>query len=290
MPRKMISRREFLKLSGKLLGGAALTGLAGWEYIHFEAKWIDYNQITLKISKLPPAFEGYKIAHLTDFHFDEFVSPYFLDRVVEKVNRYEPDLVAITGDFIYYGTPSSMDKEISASLNKLRAKDMVAASPGNHDHWVDIRRVEKIASESQMQFLDNKVQAVHRGKDQIFICGIDSHMVGKSKLNLVTSKIPEDSCALLLVHEPDFADLSAPTRKFSLQLSGHSHGGIVKLPFFGPPVLPQYAEKYPEGLYQIEEMYLYTNKGIGTGSYHVRFNCRPEVAVITLESSNSNSG
>lgn len=89
---------------------------------------------------------------------------------------------------------------------------------------------------------------------------------------------------MLLVHEPDFADRSAETGRFDLQLSGHSHGGQVALPIIGPPILPKFAKKYPTGLYKIKEMYQYTNRGVGMTNPTIRFNCRPEITVFSLES------
>jgi predicted MPP superfamily phosphohydrolase len=87
---------------------------------------------------------------------------------------------------------------------------------------------------------------------------------------------------VLLAHEPDFADTSAATGRFALQISGHSHGGQVRLPFMRL-VLPQLGEKYPMGLYQVGGMYQYTNRGLGMVSPRVRFNCRPEITILTLQ-------
>ena len=84
------------------------------------------------------------------------------------------------------------------------------------------------------------------------------------------------------MHEPDFADEYALDGRVSLQLSGHSHGGQVRLPGLGALVLPRYAQKYDQGLYRVRDMWLYTNRGIGLIGPPVRFCCRPEVTEITL--------
>jgi uncharacterized protein len=86
----------------------------------------------------------------------------------------------------------------------------------------------------------------------------------------------------LLAHEPDYADISAATGRFDLQISGHSHGGQVIIPFIGPLVVPAYGEKYPLGQYQVGNMIQYTNRGVGTINPAVRFNCRPEITIFTL--------
>jgi len=126
------------------------------------------------------------------------------------------------------------------------------------------------------------VHTLARGTDLLHLCGLDDYMESKHDLAAVTDQLKTEDCAILLVHEPDFADISAPTQRFSLQLSGHSHGGQIDLPGFGKPVLPRHARKYPRGLYQVGEMWLYTSTGIGMVPPRVRFNCRPEVVQFTL--------
>lgn len=88
--------------------------------------------------------------------------------------------------------------------------------------------------------------------------------------------------AILLAHEPDFADFSALTGPFALQLSGHSHGGQISLPLLGAPILPPFGRKYPRGRYQVGEMIQYTNRGLGMVQPYGRFNCRPEITLFIL--------
>ena len=101
-------------------------------------------------------------------------------------------------------------------------------------------------------------------------------------LEIVLAQIPAQGEAILLAHEPDFADCSAGVGRFSLQISGHTHGGQVVFPMVGPPLLPPGGRKYPIGRYQINGMVQYTNRGIGTTSIQVRLNCSPEITVFNL--------
>lgn len=87
-----------------------------------------------------------------------------------------------------------------------------------------------------------------------------------------------------MAHEPDFADTSAATGKFDLQISGHTHGGQVNLPLLGPPVRPYLGQKYPIGLYKIGNMFQYTNRGVGMARLPIRFNCPPEITIFELKS------
>jgi predicted MPP superfamily phosphohydrolase len=103
------------------------------------------------------------------------------------------------------------------------------------------------------------------------------------RLYLLMKSLPQDGAAILLAHEPDFADVAAATQRFDLQISGHSHGGQIVLPIIGPPMLPEFGRKYPSGLYNINNMLLYTNRGVGVTTVNARFNCRPEITIFTLE-------
>jgi predicted MPP superfamily phosphohydrolase len=129
--------------------------------------------------------------------------------------------------------------------------------------------------------LRNAVRTLRRGDGTLHLCGVDSVLEGIGRLDRVLEGLPEGGAAVLLAHEPDFADTSAETERFDLQLSGHSHGGQVSLPLLRSAVLPRLSRKYPSGLYRVGGMLLYTNRGLGT---HPRFRlgCRPEITVFTL--------
>jgi predicted MPP superfamily phosphohydrolase len=97
----------------------------------------------------------------------------------------------------------------------------------------------------------------------------------------VLERLPEEGAAILMAHEPDIADDVAATRRFDLQLSGHSHGGQMGLPLLRFPLLPKLSRKYPVGLYRVGKMFLYVNRGLGAHP-RFRFACRPEVTIFTL--------
>ncbi|HJR80438.1 MAG TPA: hypothetical protein VJ821_10225, partial [Anaerolineales bacterium] len=113
-----------------------------------------------------------------------------------------------------------------------------------------------------------------RGAASLHICGVDDVYERKDDLNAVLTNLPREGCAILLAHEPDFADTSAATGRFDLQISGHSHGGQVVMPLIGPIVLPRQGRKYPIGMYRVGNMIQYTNRGLGMIFPYVRFMCR----------------
>ena len=110
---------------------------------------------------------------------------------------------------------------------------------------------------------------------------MDDLLRGNGDLDRTVSGVPEEACKVLLVHEPDFADRAA-NYPIDLQLSGHTHGGQVRMPGIGALILPRMGHKYSMGLYRVRDLWLYTNRGLGTESLPVRFNCRPEITLFKL--------
>jgi predicted MPP superfamily phosphohydrolase len=206
-----------------------------------------------------------------------------LEYAVSLVNTQQADLVAITGDFVTYH-PAIYSNDLISSLSKLHAPDGVVAVLGNHDHWTDANEIRRVIERAHIRELKNEVISVVKGEEKLHICGVDDFMEGLARLDHVLEKLPGDGAAILLAHEPDFADISALSKRFDLQISGHSHGGQIVLPWIGAPFLPGYARKYTSGLHQVDGMLQYTNRGLGTSEIQIRFNCPPEITVFTLES------
>jgi len=155
---------------------------------------------------------------------------------------------------------------------------------GNHDYWTSSEAIRQMLFSCGITDLTNTVFTLTREKATLHLCGVDDIWRGNVRLDEVIAKLDDDSAAILLAHEPDFADVSAATGKFDLQISGHTHGGQVNLPLFGPPVRPYLGQKYPIGLYKVRDMFQYTNRGVGMARLPVRFNCPPEISIFELHS------
>jgi hypothetical protein len=206
--------------------------------------------------------------------------------LVNLVNAEAPDLVTITGDFATYSRFRFLIRHASrliAPLRRLQATDGVVAVLGNHDHKTDARTVRRVLAASGVIELHNAVLTLRRGGESLYLCGVDDLKEGTPRLDRALEGLSEEGAAVLLAHEPDFADESAATGRFDLQLSGHSHGGQVGVPLLRYPFLPKLSRKYPTGLYRVGDMFLYTNRGLGAHP-RFRFNCRPEITVFTLRS------
>jgi predicted MPP superfamily phosphohydrolase len=154
---------------------------------------------------------------------------------------------------------------------------------GNHDYWVDAEVVRKMLVSSGVTDLTNTIFTLTRGKENVHLCGVDDVWEGEVRLEDVVAQLKDDSAAILMAHEPDYADVSAATGKFDLQISGHTHGGQVAIPLLGPPILPYLGQKYHTGLYRVGNMFQYTNRGVGMARLPLRFNCRPEITIFVLD-------
>jgi predicted MPP superfamily phosphohydrolase len=247
--------------------------------------WLDTNQIPIPITGLPLEFDGYRIVQISDFHLGTWLTRDYLLDAVKQVNLQKPDLITITGDFVTYISDRFLD-DLSAGLSRLSARDGSVAILGNHDHWTDPELIIECLERSGITVLANQIFAIQRAAASLYIAGLDDVMVGKEDMPLLLSEFPDGKKAILLAHEPDYADISSKTGRFILQLSGHGHGGQIVLPRWGPLYLPNHARKYPAGLYNVDGMLLYSNSGLGTAELQFRYNSRPEIAVFKLKSVN----
>jgi uncharacterized protein len=249
-----------------------------------ETRWVEVTSLSLVLRRLAPEFDGYRVVQIGDLHFDEWSEPGRLDGIVERINEADPDLIAITGDFASYSARELDAGRLAGALGRLRARDARLAIVGNHDYLTGVGLVRRCLREAGLTELANDVCTVRRGDAALHVAGIDDVMEGRSRLDLVLSRLPEEGAAILLAHEPDFADVSSTTRRFDLQLSGHSHGGQVRIPLLTRLALPPLSQRYTSGLYRVGDMLQYTNRGIGFVNLRLRFRCRPEITVLTLRS------
>jgi predicted MPP superfamily phosphohydrolase len=251
--------------------------------------WVELKHVSLALPRLAPEFHGYRLVQISDLHTDISLTRAHLANVVELINRQQPDLVAITGNFVSYEVRPHL-KDLIATLSQLKSRDATVAILGNHDYWTEVDLIRQALVHSGIIDLNNSVYTLRRGEARLYIAGVDDFWEDQARLDQVLAQLPATGAAILLAHEPDFADISAATHRFDLQLSGHSHGGQVIVPFWGPLVAPPYGLKYPVGCYRVGQMWLYTNRGLGESSIRLRLNCRPEITVFTLEAEQSANG
>jgi predicted MPP superfamily phosphohydrolase len=279
----LLTRRNFL---GGSVAAAAGLALYSGEIARHELSVLNH---TIFIDNLPGVFRNFRIAQISDIHFDEFSEPSFVRRVIAQVNSLEPDLVLLTGDYISF-TPMPRDFVLKAMGRCAEVMHEIAcpqrfAVMGNHDSFLGAPTIEPILAEFDIPLLVNRHVPIERAGQRMWLCGIHDPVTHVPDLD---RSIPErpDGPVLLMSHGPDYADelLAHPRGKLvDLMLSGHTHGGQVRIPFLPALHLPVGGQKYVEGLFRLGRMQLYVNRGIGTVGLPFRLNCPPEVTLFTLQ-------
>lgn len=241
----------------------------------------------IRLRRWPSRLDGFTIALLSDFHYDPYFSVHPIRSSIDMVNDLHPDLIVLTGDFVsvpLVGDPAKGAAEAepcAALLGKLKARHGVWAVLGNHDAFSDPGRVISALMAHGIRTLSNQSIPIEKDQGRFWLGGVEDVMGGTADLRATLKNIPTGEATILLAHEPDFADHVA-RYPVDLQLSGHSHGGQVRLPFIPPLFLPDLAKKYVWGLFHVGPLTLYTTAGIGTVRVPVRFNCSPEITLISL--------
>ena len=279
------TRRKFIRLAATA-GVAALA--VDTTLIAPNLPRIVRKEIALR--RWPERLEGFTIALLSDFHYDPYFSVHPIRSAVEVVNGLQPDLIALTGDFVSVplvgnSAKGAADAEPCAQLlGKLRAPHGVWSVLGNHDVFSNAARVTDALDAVGIPMLSNKSVAIEKDGARFWLGGVEDVLAGRADVPGTLRGIPSEEAVVLMAHEPDYADYVAGY-PVDLQLSGHTHGGQVRFPFMRPLYLPPLAKKYVWGLFKIQGLTLYTNAGIGTVELPVRWNCPPEITFITVRKS-----
>jgi predicted MPP superfamily phosphohydrolase len=286
---------SFFKTRRQFLRAAAITGVAGVAVAAGDGVLLAPNhprivRREIRLRRWPQRLEGFTIAVLSDFHYDPYFSVHPLETAIAMVNSLKPDLIALGGDFVSmplvggsYPNAASHAEPCAALLAKMNAPEGLWAVLGNHDFNTDPRHVTHALEAQGITVLANRAVAISRQGARFWLAGVNDVLSETADLGQTVRGIPEGEATVLLAHEPDYADFVAQY-PVDLQISGHSHGGQVRLPLLPPLFLPELARKYFLGLYQIGSLTLYTNAGIGTVGVPVRLNCPPEITLITLRS------
>ncbi len=276
-----LSRRTFL-----LGAGAAALGLATYAGAHARHE-LEITHRTFPLLNLPDAFVGMRFVQISDLHTEEFTEPWFLKHVVDQINLLNPDMVLLTGDFVSRG-PAPRRVGLRAAgvaaevLSEIRAPRV--AILGNHDVGVGADWVVRELETHGTPVLVDSYLPLDRHGERILLSGSDDAGTRTPDPFLAIPAEPR-APVIYLVHEPDYIDIFRNHPRFplvDLMLSGHSHGGQIRLPLVGPLVLPPMGKLYSEGLYRFGKLQLYVNRGIGTVGVPFRLNCPAEITHFTL--------
>ncbi len=286
-----MKRRTFMKYAG--IGGVGATVMGGssvWYGTTIEPGLLDVVTVPVRLPRLASTFHGYRIVQLSDIHADTtWMNAQRLSHIVQVANEQQADLIVITGDFASY-----QHKEMSETLSvlkALRARDGVFAILGNRDYLSDPQKIRALLPSYGIQELKDSVHTIYHGSAMLHLIGMDDLWAQtehyrlpldgrKAVLTSLVASLPAEGAAILLVHEPDFADIAATTGRIDLQLSGHTHGGQIRVPGYGALLLPHLGKRYQAGLYHVDSMLHYTNRGLGMLPPQIRLNCHPEITVF----------
>lgn len=281
--KRIVSRRSFLKAAGGALVGFPL--YAG-EISRHE---ISVERHTIRLKRLPEAFHGFRIIQLSDFHYAEFTEPYFIRDVVKQANHLKPDMVVLNGDYVTDGALFShtQTKHFAYRCTEILAEIECSrryAVLGNHDSTFAKHAVIDGLAQHKHTLLNNRYEPLERDGKRLWIAGTGDALTNDTRLDeaVPPSAHKDKEPVLMIIHEPDLLPMVA-RHDADLMLSGHTHGGQIRFPFVPAMHLPPLGKKYVEGLFRLGSTKLYVTRGVGTVKLPFRFNCPPEITLLTLE-------
>ncbi len=294
--RQPVTRRTFLRGCAIVAAAGAATSLGGLYAWRVEPNWLDVTSRDIPVAHLPPELDGLTIAHLSDLHVGPLVEPEFVGRAVDLANGLDPDIVVITGDFVTWS--ADFAKSAAQQLSRLTSRYGVYGVLGNHDVWADPDRVAQVHEALGIKMLRDEAVGIDAGTSRLWLVGLEdagySCYGGRNadtfdrewapKVRVVDDILAplDEMPRILLVHNPDMNDLLSG-RRIDLALSGHTHGGQVRLPVVGAPYLPSCrGQKYAGGLAAGPGWPVFVSRGVGMTGIPVRLNCRPEIGFLTL--------
>ncbi|HEY1052363.1 MAG TPA: metallophosphoesterase [Prosthecobacter sp.] len=276
---ELYSRRSILHtLTALAAASAAPAAFAA------DRKRLVVERVEIKVPGLPHAMDGFRIAQISDLHLQPFTTEADIQETVRICNSLKPDMVAMTGDFV---THTARPAPVLAELvSYLEAPHGVYASLGNHDFESGAPQVIKALTERKIPVLRNETKVIHTDKGILYLGGIDSVYTNKPDVRKTLQDWKTTQPLVLMMHEPDAADVISAAGVKALQLSGHTHGGQLVFRGKAPAYFrrARFGKKYLAGRYTLGGLEMYVNRGIGCVGVPWRVGAPPEVTEITLRS------
>ncbi len=232
-----------------------------------DSYWVEPNWLRVRKIRLAAGKPTHRFVHFTDLHHKG--DKKYLESVVEEINKVSPDFVCMTGDIVEESSHLTEALQIMGGI-----KSPVYGVPGNHDYWAhaDFEEISKALEKTGGAWLEDKQATTRDGK--VTLHGAGKYPPKNLSPNAQTKNV-------MLIHYPQWVDRLG-SNKFDAVLAGHSHGGQVRIPFYGPVVLPSGTGKYDLGLFQTDSGPFYVSSGIGWFVFNIRFRCRPEIVVFEI--------
>jgi uncharacterized protein len=249
-----------------------------------EANSLSLERVEVRLERLPKKLDGFRVIHLSDIHHSPFTGLDHIERTIKIANRLRPDMFVLTGDYVSH--EKKYIAPVAEALGKLEAEFGTYACLGNHDHWTDPALVTRKFEAAGIRMLVNEGFRLEARDASFWLAGVDDHMVGKTDLAAALKGSFPDELKLLLAHNPLIFRQSVRNR-VDLTLSGHTHGGQVRIRDKEKKILPR--RKLTNGLHERKGSQIYITRGIGTVVLPVRYQCPPEISFLELRSVQSSS-
>ncbi len=274
-------RRAVLPVAATLFSGLMLW--ATW----LEPASLRLETHSIELGRLPGSCDGLRVALLADLHVGSpFNGTASLERVVRRAQEADPDLILLLGDYVIHGVVGGhfVSPETTARiLSRLAAPLGVFAVLGNHDWWLDAPRVRAALESEGIPVLEDEAVPVEASACGLWLAGVGDYWEGEHDVDRALSKVPEGAPVIAFTHNPDiFPDVP---ERVALTVAGHTHGGQVRLPLLGRPLVPSdFGQRYAAGHVRESGRHLFVSTGIGTSMLPVRFRVPPVVTILVLES------
>ncbi len=280
LPKRKVISNRFTQLAGSQTPLRALAGDLSKvaKYAIDEANTLSLERVPIVLSRLPKKLDGLKIIHLSDIHHSPFTGLEHIERMVKVANRLRPDMFLLTGDYVSHET--EYIEPVAEALGRLSSEYGTFACLGNHDHWTDADAVTANFQENGIRMLVNEGFRFEARDASLWLAGVDDHMVGKTDLAAALKGSFADEFKLVLAHNP-IIFRKAVAAGVDLTLSGHTHGGQIRLRDAAKPLIRK--RKLTAGLHERGDSHIYITRGIGTVVLPVRYQCPPEISLLELK-------
>lgn len=276
-----LSRRAWIRTI--VYSGLAITGGLGY----ISSKRLEVIRADVPLAGLPKRLDGFKIGVMADFHAGAFTTRKHILRAVGMVNREKPDLIALLGDYVdsaYSHSRTDVEKGayVFDCLQRLKARLGIYAVLGNHDHWTDAVLVRKKLSKLPLVILNNEGTSLDNG---LAIAGVDDLWEGPAYPFKAIRHLDRESVIIMLSHNPDVNLQLRGDERVRVVMSGHTHGGQIRIPLINRALWAPCSGKYrgPSGLLrETERRWTFITKGIGTFFIPIRLACPPDIGILRL--------
>jgi hypothetical protein len=243
-----------------------------------QSRWLVLSRPVVSIAGLAQAWDGVTISLLTDLHAGRFCGVEYIRRAVEVSNASRPDSVLLGGDQLDGPPPAGLGEALAG----LQAREARLAVLGNHDYLNGRTAAMATMRAAEIEVLVNRHRVLLREGQPLCVAGLDDLRQGRPNPRAALAGVDADTPRIVLAHNPDLAEDVPPDLRVDLMLSGHTHGGQIRPPLGPAPFLSLHRRKYAQGMVQGPHCPVYVSRGVGMSHLPLRWNCRPELPLITL--------